>query len=321
MFHQSMSRLIRSTIGKYYQYRSHLLLKHSLTVFCFHEVSEIPSRFCKKYELNVVPQIFDYQIRFIKKNFNIITPDELLKNHLPKNAAMITFDDGFLSFFEIAIPILKKNHVPALIFLNMAPIQGAVFWSGLITYLCNERLEFVRYIKDILGPDLPEPLFLHCSKEIVLGYLKKVQYNFGTEVENYIGEFANENHLEIAAENKFIYFGNHLYNHYVPKLMTDEDLIDCFEKNVNALKKYKNYRNLFSFPFGQPNSCFTGHQVSLLRDRFSTQIFASSQRINYNLEFPLDRISLTTEHNSPTKIWFETFKHRVRDQIYWPSTS
>ena len=185
----------------------------------------------------------------------------------------------------------------------------------------GEALEFVRYIKDILGPDLPEPLFLHCSKEIVLGYLKKVQYNFGTEVENYIGEFANENHLEIAAENKFIYFGNHLYNHYVPKLMTDEDLIDCFEKNVNALKKYKNYRNLFSFPFGQPNSCFTGHQVSLLRDRFSTQIFASSQRINYNLEFPLDRISLTTEHNSPTKIWFETFKHRVRDQIYWPSTS
>jgi peptidoglycan/xylan/chitin deacetylase (PgdA/CDA1 family) len=315
MSRQFGKNIVRSVIGKYYHLRSSQLTKQALTVFCYHEVSVKPSEFSQRYGLNVSPQVFDFQISFIKMNFNIITPDDLLENRLPENAALITFDDGFLSFFEGAIPILEKYQVPAMIFLNMEPIRGGVFWSGLITYLCEKEPEFIKYLEGKLGDDRSGALFLSCSREIVTEYLERVNKDFATEVVAYIGEFAKEQQLEIAAKNRLIFFGNHLYNHYVPRLMSDEELVDCFEQNVTFLKRYQNYRNLFSFPFGQPNSCFLEEQVDLLQEKCTKIIFSSSGRINYSLGTPLDRVALTSIHCTPAKFWFGVFLHRLKDRL------
>jgi hypothetical protein len=314
MIQQIGKKALKSAYGRYYYLRSSSLIKNALSVFCYHDVTNNPSELSQKYDLNVYPQIFDFQIGFIKKNFNIITPDDLLENRIPASAALITFDDGFLSFFEEAIPILEKHQVPALIFLNMEPVQGAVFFSGLITYLCNKEPEFVAYLEEKRVGDRAYPLFLSCSQEIVTEYLKQVENDFATEVSAYHGKFAREVHLQNAAKNRLIYFGNHLYNHYVPRLLSDRDLVSSFEKNVYYLKRYQNYRNLFSFPFGQPNSCFSDDQVSLLQEKFDSIVFSSSGRINYKFGTFFDRLALTSAHDCPSKIWAQVFGHRMLDK-------
>ena len=119
----------------------------SLTVFVFHDVTDEPSEFSSLYHLNVTPKLFDFQIQFIKKNFNIVGPDDLLQSSIPPKAALITFDDGFRNYFTHAVPILKIYEVPSIIFLNMEPIKGTIFWSGLITYLCEKRQDFRDYLK------------------------------------------------------------------------------------------------------------------------------------------------------------------------------
>jgi len=195
----------------------------------------------------------------------------------------------------------------------MGPVRGEVFWSGLITYLCEKRPDFVRYLStEVLETNRNQPLFLACSKEAVNSYLERVGESFGEKVSEFVGEFAKETDLEQATESGLVFYGNHLFNHYVPILMSDEDLVKSFSKNRDELKKYSNYKDMFSFPFGQRKSCFSERQVDLLLNSGASRIFGSSGTINYDASMPyLERIALNSCHLGPTEIWFQIFKHRL----------
>ncbi|MFJ8512597.1 polysaccharide deacetylase family protein [Lysinibacillus xylanilyticus] len=71
----------------------------------------------------ISPENFENQIKTLKENgYNSITTQDLYdylngKNELPKNPVLITFDDGYLSNFEKAYPILKKYKMHAEIFV------------------------------------------------------------------------------------------------------------------------------------------------------------------------------------------------------------
>ena len=137
---KSLKPVISGFVGMLCGIANDIVLKKTLTIFVYHDISDDPSEFSCTFNLNVYPKVFDYQISFIKDNFNIISPDDLLKGKIPSKAALVTFDDGFRSYFRNAVPILEKYKVPSIIFLNMEPVKGSVFWSGLITYLCEKEV-------------------------------------------------------------------------------------------------------------------------------------------------------------------------------------
>ena len=291
---------------------NYYFIRSALTVFVYHDVSDDPSEFSKTYGLNVPPELFDNQISFIKNNFNVISPDDLLKLRIPPKAALITFDDGLKSFFKNAIPILERHGVPVIIFLNMEPIMGELFWSGLITYLCQKNEDFVRFLKERSRlPQSSKPLYLHCSREITESYLQssgKQLEGFKDEIDKFVGEFATEEDLAQAAKKQNVFFGNHLFNHHVPVLMSDEALVESYSKNRDALKEYPNCRDMFSFPFGQPKTCFTDDQIKLLLRNGAEKVFSGYPLINSDATSPyLHRVALTSYNNSPSKIWFPIF--------------
>ena len=155
-----LKSIAKSLVGGLFRPSGSYFTKNRLTIFCYHDVSENPSEFSDKHNLNVPPNIFEYQINFIKKNFNVISPDELLDDRIPEYAALITFDDGYKSYFTSAIPILKKYNLPSLIFLNMAPVKGEVFLSGLVTYLCDKSSEFSDYVISNSDCEIASVLFI-----------------------------------------------------------------------------------------------------------------------------------------------------------------
>jgi len=305
-------------VVSYYRVIHPTLLENSLTVFVFHDISDEPSEFCAKYGLNVSPALFEYQIGFIKNEFNIISSDDLLEARIPPKAALITFDDGFRSYFKNAVPILKKYSVPSIIFLNMEPVEGAIFWSGLITYLCERKEDFRDYLKsNLLERTTPKkPLFLYCSRNLVDSYIKKAGESFEKEVSQFVGEFATEEDLVEASVNPLIFYGNHLFNHDVPILMSNEELLMSYSQNYDCLIKYSNYRDMFSFPFGQPGTCFRKGQVDLVIKNGAKKVFSSAGNINWNVSsLYLDRITLTEFHNSDSRIWFQIFQMSFRKKI------
>jgi peptidoglycan/xylan/chitin deacetylase (PgdA/CDA1 family) len=90
---------------------------------------------------------FQQQMRYLKQTHEIISFETLHqafagKKSLPRRAAIITFDDGYKDNYTEAYPILKKNNIPATIFLTTGPIEtNAIFWWNIIGYvLCNTKL-------------------------------------------------------------------------------------------------------------------------------------------------------------------------------------
>ena len=84
---------------------------------------------------NVKMDIFKKQIEIIKKNkFNFMVPDEFGKNFYTKKnkkKILLTIDDGFASFYEVAWPYLKENKIPFILFISTEPVgkPGYMNWE------------------------------------------------------------------------------------------------------------------------------------------------------------------------------------------------
>ena len=306
--------IIKSLLGGALSPLGNYFTKNRLTVFCYHDVSNNPKEFSDKYDLNIPPNIFEYQINFINRNFNVISPDDLLANKIPEYAALITFDDGFRSYFSTAVPILEKYNLSSTNFLNMAPLKGEISWSGLLTYLCENRNDFYDHVADSSESNLNEkPLYLYCSREIVNSYLEIKGETFRSEVEKYVGDFATQKDLESVSSNNLVFFGNHLYNHDVALLLTDDELLESYRKNEDELKKYPNSRSLFAFPFGQPDTCFSKRQIELLIKNGAKKLFSSFPLINSEVTAQyLHRIPLNSSNNTKAKIWFNILRKSTK---------
>jgi peptidoglycan/xylan/chitin deacetylase (PgdA/CDA1 family) len=83
--------------------------------------------------LTVSPDNFAAQLEWLKGKRTILTLTEFAAMHrekrLPRNAAAITFDDGYACNIAVAAPLLDRLKIPATIFLSVALIErGGEFW-------------------------------------------------------------------------------------------------------------------------------------------------------------------------------------------------
>lgn len=288
-------------------------VKGALAVFVYHDVTSSPSEFSRLFNLYITPKAFRRQIQFIKKHFNVISPKQLLNNDFHPPAALITFDDGFKSYFTDAFSILEQEQVPSINFLNMATIQGEIFWPGLVTYLINKDTAFNVFLRSKLGKfDTKTPLFLLCRKEWVDEYLGLSKPDIYGQVRKFTGSFASEKELLDIEYNPYVFLGNHLYTHEVPLLLTDSEFFSSYQNNKELLKNYNNFCPLFSFPFGQPETCFRRRHLDFLKGK-AEFVFSSScaQRLNIcPAPFLLDRVALEEFHHSPPRMWYQIAKGR-----------
>lgn len=86
--------------------------------------------------LNVSPQQLEEQFNYlVSSNFHAVSLDDLYSNlqggkALPSNPIVLTFDDGYSSFYEAAFPLLQKYHLKATEFV----ITGVVDASPYLTW-------------------------------------------------------------------------------------------------------------------------------------------------------------------------------------------
>lgn len=318
----SIKNLIKTAIvgsgGFIYKTVYHKRLAKALVVFCYHDVSNVPSEFSRLFGLNVLPEIFDYQVRFIKKNFNLISTEDIKNNNIPQRAALVTFDDGFKSYFTNAVPILNKHNVPSIIFLNMAPILGDVFWPGLVSYLCEKKPGFREFVKSrvLPVPSADKFLFLSSTPDMVNEYCRKEEVS-NSKVKEFIGSFADEDDLNKASSNHLVFYGNHLYAHEAAINLTDQALWESFTKNDSLLRKYSNHCNMFSFPFGQPGAYYLLRQPDFLLSQGVKAVFNSNGLINFERKNCFSRIALTSFHSSELRLLFGIYNHAFMKMKYW----
>lgn len=79
----------------------------------------------------ISPELFARQIDYLsKKGIHFISLDQfrayMKGGKVPDNAALITFDDGYESYYSIAYPILAKRNIPAVCFVVTGAFQKNV---------------------------------------------------------------------------------------------------------------------------------------------------------------------------------------------------
>jgi peptidoglycan/xylan/chitin deacetylase (PgdA/CDA1 family) len=84
---------------------------------------------------NIKMDIFKQQINIIKNlKYNFYNPNDLEKNfHKPKTEKkiLITIDDAFSSFYEVAWPYLKEEKIPFILFVSTKTVgkKGYMTWD------------------------------------------------------------------------------------------------------------------------------------------------------------------------------------------------
>ena len=202
---------------------------------------------------NIKMEVFVKQIEMIKNaNYEFYDIQEFIDNfNQPKNEKriLITIDDAFSSFYEIAWPFLKENRIPFILFVSTEPVgnKGYMTWDqireieqesyGYIghhshthDYLIEKSEE--DFIKDI---EMASKIFL---KE--LGYVPNLfSYPFG-EYSKFMKDYISEN-FSFA-------FGQHSG---VIDLNKDKYELPRFPINENygELDRFKSIINFFPLEF------------------------------------------------------------------------
>jgi peptidoglycan/xylan/chitin deacetylase (PgdA/CDA1 family) len=97
----------------------------------------------------VTPDAFARQMAFLRRHFRILSIADLADHlesgrELPSGSCVVTFDDGWRDNFEHALPILREQQVPAVIFVATDFIGGNdCFWQERLS-----RLLFVGLRRD-----------------------------------------------------------------------------------------------------------------------------------------------------------------------------
>jgi peptidoglycan/xylan/chitin deacetylase (PgdA/CDA1 family) len=84
--------------------------------------------------ISATPKTFERQMQHLARHHDVISAEQALAawrtgNMLPRDATLLTFDDGYRDFAEIAWPILRRHGLPALLFVPTAfPGSGREFW-------------------------------------------------------------------------------------------------------------------------------------------------------------------------------------------------
>jgi peptidoglycan/xylan/chitin deacetylase (PgdA/CDA1 family) len=145
----SFTSLIIKKLGPYgiYSLTKELTRKYPRVLMYHRFSSTIKYRFTSK-------AYFEKQIAYISRQYNPLTLSQLIdlkyfhNEKMPDNSIVITVDDGYLDFYDVAFPILKKYNVPATLYVTSGFIDGRLWlWPDKISWILDQTQEIPEQVQ------------------------------------------------------------------------------------------------------------------------------------------------------------------------------
>lgn len=122
-----------------------------LRILAYHRVAELRDTLVlDSRSVSATPEGFAQQMAYLARSYRVVSMPDVLETvekgrPLPKRAVLITFDDAYADFAEIAWPILKKFRLPATMFVPTAfpNHPERAFWSDTLhqAFSATSRME------------------------------------------------------------------------------------------------------------------------------------------------------------------------------------
>lgn len=237
--------------------------------------------------------LFREQIDYLKHNFNIVTMEQVMetvrgKSKLPKQALLLTFDDGYIDNYTVAFPILEEFGVQGSFF-----IPGKTFAThqlldvNKIHYILASAniMELVEDVKEKMDYyrgqefnyaatdelfheyavadrfDIQETVFVKKMLQTVLP--EKLRNRICSDLfEKYVGvteeQLAYELYMteeQIATMKRHgMFIGIHGYDHYWLGNLSIEQMQEDISKALDALNGFIDRKSwVMNFPYGSYN--------------------------------------------------------------------
>lgn len=231
-------------------------------IFIYHDIStKSSSHYSKHYSTK--PEDFKRQLDFYKKNFELISIEEIVSSDLEntKNYASIVFDDGFKSVIDVAAPILDHYKIPFAVFVNKYAIQKDRLW------LSDLELENKQLIHVLTNE-------LNLNSEDIINNLK-TNPTFNNQIQKFMNTsellkqgsvYMDENEIKLLHQRGVI-IGSHTVNHPVLACCSKEMQKTEIIENKEYIDKLLNQDTIhFAFPFGKKEH-FNDETIKILKEQ------------------------------------------------------
>ena len=299
-----MKKFLKFKIGNFY--KNFYNYNESLTIFLFHEVTDTPSEYQKRDGVFHTKKEFINTIDWIDKNYDFINPNKFINSK--KKFALITFDDGFNGNFDFAIPQLVKRKIPSISFLNFRPIiKQEPNIVTTVQFLRNNNSNFKKFMKmNNLRYDVHLDITPKLFKSFILNN-KKIELNRILIDQGKIVEYDTLNNF---SNNEYVYFSNHMYEHWNCNKLSDNEVEYYYEKNFLELKKFNNFINFFAFPFGFYRKDFL---KNIKKDNQPKKLFTFYNGVNDNFfNQVLDRLYVKNLNEVGNTLYYNILRSYIK---------
>lgn len=222
----------------------------------------------------VSPEYLENIICFFKDHdYEFISMDQMYwcfqKNKFAKKFVAVTFDDGYLDNLTQAFPILKRHHIPFIIYItNNFPNHRAILWWDLLEDLILQRetieikISHQSYNYDCSSPEKKEETFC-LIRDIIIGFsekdfLIKIKEIFNNLTDNIyqktVEQVLNWDQIISLSQEPLATIGAHTVNHYslrnLPQKIAEQEIIKSKEEIESQIRKRVEH---FAYPYGGPN--------------------------------------------------------------------
>lgn len=173
-----------------------------IPILMYHSISkDIEPGLHPYYQTTTSPQRFQEHMRLLYENgYSVISLQDAVhhlndRGYRRKKFAVLTFDDGFLDFYDEAFPILKRYGFPSTVFLPAGFMDGpkTVFKNrrcltwGQVRELSNHGVDFGSHT-------MTHPMLVKLDKEAIRWELveskKRIEANLDRDIRGFCYPFA-----------------------------------------------------------------------------------------------------------------------------------
>lgn len=201
----------------------------------YHEVSDNPSEMSLDTKTFTSISSFNKQMRWIFKFYKVIDINQSETNY-KKGDLVLSFDDGYRSFKNNALPLIRELEYPVICFINSSTINKQINASALVSF--ESRLSRRRRLWKNSNPE-------HYAEKIEL--LSSLEID---ELEAYQGEYFTWDDLRELSDDPLIKFGNHLQNHWYSPRLTGIELRESIKLNEKETSHVVKLEKILAWPHG-----------------------------------------------------------------------
>ncbi len=237
----------------------------------YHAVETNSSSFTDKLDINVPPDLFAIHLDYYARFYHVISMSEHLRSRRAssmnesngsqgtsdnKPSLLITFDDGYASVKDNALPLLEQRKMPATVYLIGNAVRGRMVWVNRLNQAMNEQPEHTREILDSYPGypglnKLPRRRIIHYIQshfepaqiEQLIERIESTIVGLTVDPDNIFSSPVEIREMQ----KRGIEFGFHSNEHYNLSGCTDKELAVAL--TTEGLESLLN-SNTFAYPFG-----------------------------------------------------------------------